>query len=65
MKGLTGKLLRVNLSTGNVVDEDISLQDIMTFIGGRGLAIKYLYNELAPGTDPLLHFQFYDRLSYF
>jgi aldehyde:ferredoxin oxidoreductase len=53
MKGLTGKLLRINLSTRNIVTEDISLQDIMTFIGGRGLAIKYLYNELAPGTDPL------------
>jgi aldehyde:ferredoxin oxidoreductase len=53
MKGLTGKLLRVNLSTGTVGTEDIPLQDIMTFIGGRGLAIKYLYDELAPGTDPL------------
>ena len=53
MKGLTGKLLRVNLSIGNVVNEDIPSQDIMTFIGGRGLAIKYLYDELAPGTDPL------------
>jgi aldehyde:ferredoxin oxidoreductase len=53
MKGLTGKLLRINLSTGNVVNEDIELQDVMTFIGGRGLGIKYLYDELAPGTDPL------------
>ena len=53
MKGLTGKLLRVNLSIGNVVNEDIPSQDIMTFIGGRGLAIKYLYDELASGTDPL------------
>lgn len=53
MKGLTGKLLRINLSTGQVTNEDIALQDVMTFIGGRGLAIKYLYDELAPGTDPL------------
>jgi aldehyde:ferredoxin oxidoreductase len=53
MKGLTGKLLRVNLSTGTVGTEDISIRNIMTFIGGRGLAIKYLYDELAPGTDPL------------
>ena len=48
MKGLAGKLLRVNLTTGKVENEGIPLQDIMTFIGGRGLAIKYLYDELAP-----------------
>ena len=53
MKGLAGKLLRVNLSTGKVESEPVNLSDVMAFIGGRGLAIKYLYEELAPGIDPL------------
>jgi len=53
MKGSAGKLLRVNLSTGKVENEPVTLSDVMAFIGGRGLAIKYLYEELASGIDPL------------
>lgn len=53
MNGYAGKLLRVNLSAGKTESEPIDLSDVMNFIGGRGLAIKYLYEELAPGIDPL------------
>ena len=48
-----GRLLRVNLSTGEVRKEPIAEQIRMDFIGGRGLGASYLYNELTPGADPL------------
>jgi aldehyde:ferredoxin oxidoreductase len=49
----TGKLLRVNLTTGAIAVEPIPEQVIKDFMGPRGLGIKYLYHELKPGIDPL------------
>jgi aldehyde:ferredoxin oxidoreductase len=48
-----GRLLRVNLSSGRISSEDIPGTVAADFIGGRGYGIKYLYDELTPGTDPL------------
>jgi len=48
-----GRLLRVNLSTGDMRQEDIPDQVKKDFIGGRGFGAKYLYDEVAPGVDPL------------
>jgi len=51
--GYTGKILRVDLSTGQFsIDrpDDTTLRD---FIGGEGLGTKYLYDEVAPDTDAL------------
>jgi aldehyde:ferredoxin oxidoreductase len=48
-----GKLLRVNLSSGKIANELISREDRENFIGGRGFGIKYLYQELKPGIEPL------------
>ena len=53
MKGLKGKILRVNLSTGEITREDIDEALARRFIGGRGLATKILYDELPAGIDPL------------
>jgi aldehyde:ferredoxin oxidoreductase len=53
MHGYGDGLLRVNLSTGKVQKEPLNRQDILDFIGGRGLGIEYLYKELAAGTNPL------------
>ena len=53
MKVECGKFLRVNLSSGKINSEPISLKDRENFVGGRGLGIKYLYQELQPGIDPL------------
>ncbi len=53
MKGLNGKLLRINLSTGDISKENIPESVAEKFIGGRGLATKYLYDELPTGVDPL------------
>jgi aldehyde:ferredoxin oxidoreductase len=53
MYGWNGKLLRVDLTHQTVSVEDIEPQAARDFIGGRGLAIKYLYQEMDPRTDPL------------
>ena len=47
------KLLRVNLSTGQIKEEDISNRIAVDFVGGRGFGVKYLYDEIPPNTDPL------------
>jgi aldehyde:ferredoxin oxidoreductase len=51
--GWTGKLLRVNLSTGNWHVEEIPEEWRREYIGGRGLADRYLYEEMDPTVDPL------------
>lgn len=49
----TGKLLRVDLSKGTVFKEDIREEWARKFIGGAGLATRYLYEEMPAGVDPL------------
>ena len=53
MYGFIGKVLRVDLSSGALSEEAISEEDARLFLGGSGLATKYLIDELAPGVDPL------------
>ena len=53
LKGWWGKLLRVNLSENKVTVQQIDPEILKMFIGGRGLAIKILWDELEPGIDPL------------
>ncbi len=49
----TGRLLRINLSSGKITTEDIPAKIAEDFIGGRGYGIRYLYDEVPPGADPL------------
>jgi aldehyde:ferredoxin oxidoreductase len=49
----TGKILRVNLSSGKISREVVPEKIAADFIGGRGYGIRYLYDEIAPGTDAL------------
>jgi aldehyde:ferredoxin oxidoreductase len=51
--GFMGKLLRVNLSEGEIFTQDIHPGWARKFIGGAGLATKYLYEEVPKGADPL------------
>ncbi len=51
--GYHWKLLRINLTVGEITVEDLSEKLLMNFIGGRGLGTKLLYDELDPGTNPL------------
>ncbi len=53
MRSYTGKLLRINLSNRESHIEDIPEQWMKDFLGGRGLAARYLYDELKPGVEPL------------
>jgi aldehyde:ferredoxin oxidoreductase len=53
LKGYTGKIASVNLSTREI--DTIRLEDSMAtrFIGGYGLGAKLLYDLQKPGLDPL------------
>src|SRR5438270_14078441 len=53
MNGWTGKLLRVNLTTGQSRVEDIPEAWLRDYIGGRGVGDRYLWEELDPRVDPL------------
>jgi aldehyde:ferredoxin oxidoreductase len=47
------KLLRVDLTTGEARTEMIPLAVARTYIGGRGLNLKLLYDSIVPGIDPV------------
>ena len=49
----TGRLLRINLTSGKSGIETVPEQIAADFIGGRGYGIRYLWDEIKPGTDPL------------
>ena len=52
--GYHGILLEVDLSSGKVEKVPLSSEDLVKFIGGRGLGIKLLWDRLKkPGVDPL------------
>jgi len=52
MPGFTGKILRVDLTTGEVSTETPPESFYRRYMGGRGLATYYLFKEVPPGTDP-------------
>lgn len=47
------KVLRVNLSSGKISKESINENLIKRYLGGRGLATKYISMEIDPKVDPL------------
>ncbi|WP_165053719.1 MULTISPECIES: aldehyde ferredoxin oxidoreductase [unclassified Adlercreutzia] len=49
--GWTGKILRVNLSTGAITTEPT--EPYKAYVGGMGIANKIMYDEVPAGTDPL------------
>ena len=51
--GLAGKILRVNLSTGEKRVEATPAEVVARFFGGRGLGAYILYREVQPESDPL------------
>jgi aldehyde:ferredoxin oxidoreductase len=51
--GYNGKILRVNLSTGEISAEEPGEKVYRQYLGGGTLALHYLLKELKPGTDPL------------
>ena len=51
--GYTGKVLRIDLTNLTAKKENLALEIARDFIGGAGFGVKYLYDEVKPGTDPL------------
>jgi len=53
MKGWNGKILRVNLTKRKAVTQEFDSKFALSWLGGRGFAVKILWDELKPGTDAL------------
>ncbi len=53
MNGYQGKLLIVDLTSGEIRDEPLNAEYAQKFIGGSGLACRYLYDLIDAHTDPL------------
>jgi len=53
MHGWNGKFLRADLTKGKTVVQKYDASLATSFLGGRGFAIKILWDELTPGTNAL------------
>ncbi len=51
--GYQNKVLRVDLTNRKMTEEPLNDEIIHDYIGGRGFGVKYLYDDLKPGIDPL------------
>jgi len=51
--GFMGKILRVDLARGTISEEELREDMMKTYIGGVGIATRYLYDEVPKGADPL------------
>lgn len=52
MHGYAGKIIRVNLSNGEIKKEDLS-PELIEYIGGTGFCARLLFDELKAGIDPM------------
>lgn len=52
MSGYSGKFLRINLSTGQIDQENLDMELAIKFVGGRGLATYYMAQEIDPEIEP-------------
>jgi aldehyde:ferredoxin oxidoreductase len=53
MNGYMGKILRVDLTTEELWDEPLNDEYARAFVGGSGLAARYVYDMVGSSTDPL------------
>lgn len=51
--GYTGKILHINLSTQNILIEELGDIFYRTYMGGPGIGLYYLLKNMAVGVDPL------------
>ena len=49
----TRNVLRVNLTQGSCSAEPLNMEWAERYLGQRGLASKYLFEEMDPKADPL------------
>lgn len=53
MFGAHGKILRANLSESSISEEVLPESTVRKFLGGAGVATKYLWDSVSKGADPL------------
>ena len=53
MFGFMGKILRVDLTRGTLSKEALPEDVARKYLGGAGIATRYLYDEVPKGADPL------------
>lgn len=53
MNAWMGKMIRVNLTTGEITKEPLNMTDANDFVGARGLGTKLFCDEVSPDVDPL------------
>ncbi|MHA1193799.1 MAG: aldehyde ferredoxin oxidoreductase N-terminal domain-containing protein, partial [Promethearchaeota archaeon] len=53
MKGFTGNILVVDLTTKVIEEEPLDAEIANNFLGGAGYACKYLFDKIDKDTDPL------------
>ena len=53
MKGICGKLLEIDLTSGKTKSTKISDEMVQKYLGGRGLGARLLFDLLPAKTDPL------------
>ena len=51
--GAMGKILWVDLSTGEIREEALEEETVRKYLGGYGLGARILYDRQKPGVDPL------------
>jgi len=53
MDGYAGKILRVNLTAKKATEEPLNPKYAKDYLGGTGLGVRMIYDEVPPLTDPL------------
>ena len=53
IKGFIGKLLKVDLSSKEIMDETLDENIAKNFLGAAGYSCRYLYDKIDKDTDPL------------
>ena len=51
--GWAGSILHIDLTDGTIERKLLLRERVMQFVGGRGMNMRMLFDELKPGTDPL------------
>jgi aldehyde:ferredoxin oxidoreductase len=51
--GYVGRILRVNLSSRRIEQQEVTPELARTWLGGNGLGVKILWDEVAASVDPL------------
>ena len=51
--GTNNKGLEINLTDRTVRHFEITYEERRKYLGGKGLGLKYLFERMCPGVDPL------------